>query len=171
MFSCTFCEISKNTFSTEHLWATTSVTRTDLIHFKKTSKNWSLTFQKCWFYLLQGKPFKNYEKCFLFHLKSSFHSWDYYIFGRLTFLCKKTAWQESQGKFQNLWHHKPEADPGSSNDEVKILEEMEYFLPNMKTWKKLVTVFAKKTKFRKNWFVLWSRWIFQVTFAASSGPL
>ena len=28
------------------------------------------------FYLLQGKPFKNNEKCFLLHLKSSFHSQD-----------------------------------------------------------------------------------------------
>ena len=25
MFSCEFCEISKNTFFTEHLWTTTSV--------------------------------------------------------------------------------------------------------------------------------------------------
>ena len=28
------------------------------------------------FYLLPLKTFKNYEKCFLFHLKSSFHSQD-----------------------------------------------------------------------------------------------
>ena len=34
-------------------------------HFKKKS-----------FYLLQWKPFKNNETCFLFHLKSSFHSQD-----------------------------------------------------------------------------------------------
>ena len=32
--------------------------------------------RKISFYLLQKKPFKNDEKCFLFYLKSSFHSQD-----------------------------------------------------------------------------------------------
>ena len=33
------------------------------------------------FYLFtKWKPFKNYEKCFLFHLKSSFHSQDIQLF-------------------------------------------------------------------------------------------
>ena len=32
------------------------------------------------FYLLQSKPFKNDENCFLFHLKSSFRSEDISIF-------------------------------------------------------------------------------------------
>ena len=32
--------------------------------------------EKVSFYLLQQKPFKNDEKCFLFHLKSSFRSQD-----------------------------------------------------------------------------------------------
>ena len=30
MFSCDFCEISKNTFFTEHLWATASLKSLDL---------------------------------------------------------------------------------------------------------------------------------------------
>ena len=30
--------------------------------------------------LFQWKPFKNDEKCFLFHVSSSFHSCDIYIF-------------------------------------------------------------------------------------------
>ena len=34
------------------------------------------TFQKNLLYLLQRKPFKNDEKCFIFHLKSSVHSQD-----------------------------------------------------------------------------------------------
>ena len=34
----------------------------------------TLTIHKSWFYLLQGNPFQNDGKCFLFHLKSSFHS-------------------------------------------------------------------------------------------------
>ena len=35
-----------------------------------------LTFQKGLCYLLDWKPFRSYEKCFLFHLKNSFHSQD-----------------------------------------------------------------------------------------------
>ena len=31
VFSCEFCEISKNTFSTEHLWVTASWSRPELI--------------------------------------------------------------------------------------------------------------------------------------------
>ena len=31
-------------------------------------------------FLTKWYPFKDYEKCFLFHLKSSFHSWDFLIF-------------------------------------------------------------------------------------------
>ena len=38
---------------------------------------------------------KNYEKCFLFHLKSSFHSLDIQIFG-----IQKGKW-----KWNNLWCH------------------------------------------------------------------
>ena len=36
-----------------------------------------------WFLLIfitKWKPFKKYEKCFLFHLKSSFRSWDIQVF-------------------------------------------------------------------------------------------
>ena len=40
----------------------------------------SLIFLKKLFYLLQWKPFKNDERCFLFHLKSSILSQDIYIF-------------------------------------------------------------------------------------------
>ena len=32
------------------------------------------SFRKCWFYLLQWKPFKNDKKCFLFYFKNSFCS-------------------------------------------------------------------------------------------------
>ena len=38
--------------------------------------NYIVTFQKKLCHLLHRKPFKNDEKCFLFHLKSSFHSQD-----------------------------------------------------------------------------------------------
>ena len=33
-----------------------------------------------WDNVWQLKPSKNDEKCFLFYVKSSFHSWDIYIF-------------------------------------------------------------------------------------------
>ena len=42
--------------------------------FRQLMKNRTLTFQKKLCYLLHWKPFKNDEKYFLFHLKSSLHS-------------------------------------------------------------------------------------------------
>ena len=45
--------------------------------------------KKVFYYLLQRKPFKNDEKCFLFHLKSSFHSQDILIFLLTFFSCRK----------------------------------------------------------------------------------
>ena len=41
------------------------------------------------FDLLQWKPFKIDEKCFLFHVKDSFCSWDIYIFVLTFCLCTK----------------------------------------------------------------------------------
>ena len=45
---------------------------------QKKLRNWTLLAQchppNCFFYLLQWLPFKNDEKCFLFHLKSLFRS-------------------------------------------------------------------------------------------------
>ena len=40
----------------------------------KYVKSWTLTFHINLYYLLQRKPFKNDEKCILFHPKSSFRS-------------------------------------------------------------------------------------------------
>ena len=52
-----------------------------LIHkLDKISSSPTLTFPKNWFYLLQWKPFKNDKRCFLFHLKCSFHSREFQIF-------------------------------------------------------------------------------------------
>ena len=42
-------------------------------------------------YLLQCKPFKNDEKCFLFHLKSSFCSQDNYIFVLTFWSCSRNG--------------------------------------------------------------------------------
>ena len=43
-------------------------------HRSRMGKSQTLNFQTKLFYLLQWKPFKNDEKCFLFHLKSYFRS-------------------------------------------------------------------------------------------------
>ena len=40
------------------------------------------------------KPFKNDEKCFLFHLKSSFRSQDILIFVLSFWSCRKAAWED-----------------------------------------------------------------------------
>ena len=45
MFSCEFCEISKNTFFTEHLWATACVDNKLLIYFGE-DKTKSILFLK-----------------------------------------------------------------------------------------------------------------------------
>ena len=43
MFSCGFCENSKNTFFTEHLWTTTSI-HYDTIKMKGFSDFWDTSF-------------------------------------------------------------------------------------------------------------------------------
>ena len=48
------------------------------------------TFKKIGF-LLQWKLFKNNEKCFLFHLKSSFHSHDIQMFVLTFWSCRKNS--------------------------------------------------------------------------------
>ena len=51
-------------------------------------------FQKHFSYLLDWKPFKNDEKWFLFHLKSSFHSQDIWAFVMTFGHVGKTTWLE-----------------------------------------------------------------------------
>ena len=55
-------------------------------------QSWTLTFQINCFYLCQWKPFKNDKKWFLFYVKSSFCSWDIYIFVLNFWLWRKTGW-------------------------------------------------------------------------------
>ena len=43
MFSCGFCENSKNTFFTEHLWTTASI-HYDTIKMKRFSDFWDTSF-------------------------------------------------------------------------------------------------------------------------------
>ena len=74
-------------------------------HMHTPDTHTTLTFQKNLFYLLQWKPFKSYEKCFLFHLESSFFpkisKFFYWLFGH----AEKATWLERKCLFQNLWHH------------------------------------------------------------------
>ena len=49
-------------------------------------------------------PFKNYEKCFLFHLKSSFHSWDIWI-SRLEMSISHRTMTDSNGDCNRTWTH------------------------------------------------------------------
>ena len=48
----------------------------DVILTNHLIKGGLLPSKNVYFYLLQWQPFKIDEKCFLFHLKSSFHSQD-----------------------------------------------------------------------------------------------
>ena len=57
-----------------------SYTWTFLAGNKRVLKLVSATFLSNFSFFTKWQPFKNYEKCFLFHLKSSFRSWDIQIF-------------------------------------------------------------------------------------------
>ena len=67
-----------------------------------------MTRSRVWENFWQLKAFKNDEKCFLFHAKSSFYSWDIYIFVQTFRLLRKKIWQESFGWFQSLWSYRLE---------------------------------------------------------------
>ena len=54
-----------------------------------SSRTLSLPKKLC--YLLHWKPFKNDEKCFLFHLKSSFRSQDIWVFVMTFWSCWKNG--------------------------------------------------------------------------------
>ena len=50
VLSCEFCEISKNTFFTEHLWATASKTMILVVVFQFVDL-WNLVYMLCVIYL------------------------------------------------------------------------------------------------------------------------
>ena len=57
---------------------------------RDTQKRCTLRFE-----IIFGKPYKNDEKCFLFHFQSSFPSQDIYIFVLIISSCRKTSWLET----------------------------------------------------------------------------
>ena len=63
-------------FTEKHLGMTASELLENQWEFRKQWFKVGLSPSKKIFYLLQWKPFNNDEKCFLFHLKSSFRSRD-----------------------------------------------------------------------------------------------
>ena len=57
-------------------------------------------------YFLQWKPFKNFEKWFLFHLKSSFRSWDIWVFVLTFWPCRKNDLIRNIKLISKFWRHK-----------------------------------------------------------------
>ena len=57
----------------------------------KVSQSRALTFKKKKCYLLDWKPLKNDEKCFLFHLKSPFGSQYISVFVTIVWSCRKNG--------------------------------------------------------------------------------
>ena len=92
MFSCEYCETFKNTYFEEHLRMAATITRTRKICWEKTidlnnvfvilfpllesTEMYSRRTIRSETIFGNWKPFKNDEKSFLFHLKSSFRSQD-----------------------------------------------------------------------------------------------
>ena len=72
---------------------------------KKWFKLVSAIFLSFFYFFTKKKPFKNYEKCFLFHLKSSFHSRDIQIFVIFSLPLHSFQIQKDKWKWKNLWSH------------------------------------------------------------------
>ena len=56
-------------------------------------------------FLTKWQSFKNYEKCFLFHLKSSFYSRDIQFFLIFPLLFHTFQMQKDKWKWNNFWCH------------------------------------------------------------------
>ena len=60
----------------------------------------------CFFYFFtKWQPFKNYKKCFLFHLQGSFHSQDIQIFVIFSLPFHTFQIQKDKWNWNNLWCH------------------------------------------------------------------
>ena len=62
-------------------------------------------FLSNFYFFIKWQPFKNYEKRFLFHLKSSFHTWDIQIFIIFSLPFQTSQIQKGKWKWNNLWCH------------------------------------------------------------------
>ena len=112
-------------------------------------------------YLLDWKPFKNGEKCFLFHLKSFFRSKDVYVFVTTFWPCRKNSliirwiskFMTSQPGLKQLQYtYCPISHKVKANQTMKFGQIIEYnkknsFLQNLyRKW-------DKKTSFRPLYFL------------------
>ena len=57
--------------------------------------------------IFDWKPFKNEEKCFLFHLKSSFRTQDIFVFVKPYWLCRKNGLIRKVGLTSKLMTSQP----------------------------------------------------------------
>ena len=76
----------------------------------ETQENKLFSSMQNWFHQsrtlpFQTKPFNNDEKCYLFHPRSSFCSQEIQIFVVTFCSCRKMAWLEKEGQFQNWWRY------------------------------------------------------------------
>ena len=65
----------------------------------------SAIFFEIFIFSSNDNPSKNYEKCFLFHLKSPFRSGDIQIFVIFSLLFQTFQIQKGKRKWNNLWCH------------------------------------------------------------------
>ena len=65
----------------------------------------SAIFYQVFIFFIKWQTFKNYEKCFLFPLKSSFRSRDIQIFVTFSLTFHTFQIQKDKGKWNNLWCH------------------------------------------------------------------
>ena len=94
---------------------------------------------KNYFYWLQWKAFKSDEKCFLIHVKSSFRSWDVYIFALTFWSCRKTTrklWlistfmmSQTEQQFITI-HILPNISRSKSNQTINFGQLLEYNMRN-----------------------------------------
>ena len=88
-------------------------------------------------YFLDWKPFENEEKCFLFHVKSSFRSQDIYVFVMAFWSCRKNGlirkirltskFMASQPDLQTISIQiLPNVSPSKGNQNIKFGQLIEY---------------------------------------------
>ena len=114
---------------------------------------WTLTFQKELHYLLDWMPFKNDEKCFLFHLKSSFRSQDILVFGTTFWSCRKNCLIRkirSTSKFMT-------SQPGLQAIAIQVLPNTLQSIDNQTTKFDQLIVHNKKNIFLQKWCLKWGR--------------
>ena len=119
---------------------------------------WWKSFQKNLCYLLDWKPFRNDEKWFLFHLKSSFRSQDTWVFVTTFWLYRKNdlirkirltaKFMTSLPGFQTIAIHTfANISQSKGNQTMKFSQLIEYYKTNI-FLQKLCRKWGKETSSR-----------------------